>query len=751
MSLIKGSSKHPWSTEEDNILRDCMTTMKGRCWSEIAAYLPGRAGKQCRERWHNHLDPTVQKGPWTEEEDKIIFEQHKLHGNQWAIISKMVPGRTDNAVKNRYYSTCRRLARHRARAAADSPASGASASAAPLDPKTIDPIAARKTAVPKSGRKSQPLSHNITSKGRKLVPPPPAPPAADPESSSFGSKGPTRVSRTKGTKGALVKRRRVIPAPSVASAPSGPVRVAATTTTSDPTHTTTHDPAIQLSSAFQHHSIAAPPASHPGSHQYAYPPAAFSYAPSLPPSGLSPAHHLQPPSSTSLTPKHQQPDFLNYSNLLQHIASNPAGAPGGSALTPIAAASALSSADPYQQPQQHYYHHHHHHQLTSSFSPHRKPSPAASIDSKATIELLSPKTVGSSYGGSTSMGPPLHHHSSGLGLLTPTAALRSYSTTPTNMASSDNARIPRGITSPSDPSAAADAPASASGKTESKITAIGLPAPPAINTSVPFIGFGYAAAGGSGGGGVANAKAAAAAAAATAANALESSPAAAAPAAAPSSTGGRGSGGNSASSAALAAFLSSSGLTPTATPRGHAGMVGGARTWWEPPATGAPSGSLTPSLCGLTPTNGLLDLLSPSSNFGGLLFETLMTPTFARSCRNSSNPSSTPTAAAAAAVPASPSVMGTTGAATPTRALGVMPPPPPSSAPRSGKGMLYAANLGKGRKRVAPEYDDDDSDDEQENVPVARQLSTNKSAPGAGAVAGSGANTADSAAHAIVI
>jgi len=80
-------------------------------WCEVALMVGSRSAKQCRERWVHHLAPEVSKVPWTAEEDTILFEALKLHKTSWAAIAKLLPGRTDHCVKNRYYSTKRRIER----------------------------------------------------------------------------------------------------------------------------------------------------------------------------------------------------------------------------------------------------------------------------------------------------------------------------------------------------------------------------------------------------------------------------------------------------------------------------------------------------------------------------------------------------------------------------------------------------------------------------------------------------------------
>lgn len=105
VDLIKG----PWTYEEDRKLLQWIQREGPKRWSMCAETIVGRTGKQCRERWFNALNPEVKKGEWTIEEDYKIYLLYSIYGGRWSKISLNFPNRTENSIKNRFYSSLRKL------------------------------------------------------------------------------------------------------------------------------------------------------------------------------------------------------------------------------------------------------------------------------------------------------------------------------------------------------------------------------------------------------------------------------------------------------------------------------------------------------------------------------------------------------------------------------------------------------------------------------------------------------------------
>jgi hypothetical protein len=98
-----------WTEDEDTKLKDSVQMHGGKDWAAISALIPGRTKIQCRNRWHDAFDPNIvrasgRKGKWRVVEDVKLKDSVQTHGeNEWVAVAALVPGRTRKQCRSRWH------------------------------------------------------------------------------------------------------------------------------------------------------------------------------------------------------------------------------------------------------------------------------------------------------------------------------------------------------------------------------------------------------------------------------------------------------------------------------------------------------------------------------------------------------------------------------------------------------------------------------------------------------------------------
>lgn len=103
--LQKNSSfkRKLFTKKEDELLTSAAITFKYESWNKIAMFVPGKTPKQCRDRWVNYLQPSLNFEPWSNNEDQLLVSLVNKYGTHWTKMKKNFPNRSSNSIKNRWY------------------------------------------------------------------------------------------------------------------------------------------------------------------------------------------------------------------------------------------------------------------------------------------------------------------------------------------------------------------------------------------------------------------------------------------------------------------------------------------------------------------------------------------------------------------------------------------------------------------------------------------------------------------------
>jgi hypothetical protein len=96
--------RHTFTPNENAKLAEAVKKWGENAWTAVAAEVSGRTVRQCRERWYHYLAPNRIARPWSPEELALLRQKQLELGNHWKEISRSLPGRTENDVKNQWHT-----------------------------------------------------------------------------------------------------------------------------------------------------------------------------------------------------------------------------------------------------------------------------------------------------------------------------------------------------------------------------------------------------------------------------------------------------------------------------------------------------------------------------------------------------------------------------------------------------------------------------------------------------------------------
>lgn len=94
--------KVAFTPDEDRRLLD-LYAVHGQHWRLLSQFMPGRSDGQCKRRYTRALDPALNKGPWSPDEDRALAELQAVHGDKWAIMARELPGRSGYLCRERWH------------------------------------------------------------------------------------------------------------------------------------------------------------------------------------------------------------------------------------------------------------------------------------------------------------------------------------------------------------------------------------------------------------------------------------------------------------------------------------------------------------------------------------------------------------------------------------------------------------------------------------------------------------------------